>query len=218
LFEREFLKFSQSVLNFDPQVGDGDFIIDDSRATSRGTNPQNTTNNQSYRNFQLLFRELMSVPLPTSFATQEDLFKQVIDAQFSKSMSEIQNLMEYDVAFRLGNPTQYKRRETDSYLSYVLGTANVIDPIPFGPYVQGSLPTFGGSVSVLQSEIDNPEAWQALRLNVGFSEIPELAYNNAGSFITDFFVDNNVAFTQQNVEFLAPIIKMYATQKLEDPP
>jgi hypothetical protein len=217
LFEREFLKFSQSVLNFDPQVGDGDFIIDDSRATSRGTNPQNTTNNQSYRNFQLLFRELMSVPLPTSFATQEDLFKQVIDAQFSKSMSEIQNLMEYDVAFRLGNPTQYKRRETDSYLSYVLGTANVIDPIPFGPYVQGSLPTFGGSVSVLQSEIDNPAAWQALRLNVGFSEIPELAYNNAGSFITDFFVDNNVAFTQQNVEFLAPIIKMYATQKLEDP-
>jgi hypothetical protein len=56
-----------------------------------------------------------------------------------------------------------------------------------------------------------------LRLNVGFSEIPELAYNNAGSFITDFFVDNNIAFTQQNVEFLAPIIKMYATQKLEDP-
>ena len=217
LFEREFLKFSQSVLNFDPQLGDGDFIIDNSRATSRGNGAQNTTTNQSYRNFQLLFRELMSVPLPSSFATEEDLFKQVIDSQFSKSISEIQNLMEYDVAFRLGNPTQYKRRETDSYLSSILGTSNVIDPIPFQAYVQNSLPTFGGSVSVLQSEINNPAAWQALRLNVGFSEIPELAYNNAGSYITDFFVDNNIAFTQQNVEILAPIIKMYATQKLEDP-
>ena len=159
----------------------------------------------------------MSVPLPSSFATQEDLFKQVIDTQFSKSISEIQNLMEYDVAFRLGNPTQYKRRETDSYLSYVLGTGNVVDPIPFGPYVQNSLPTAGGSVTLLQSQVDNPAAWQALRTNVGFSTIPELAYSNGGSYITDFFVDNNIAFTQQNVEFLAPIIKMYATQKLEDP-
>lgn len=217
LFEREFLKFSQSVLNFDPEVGDGDFLTDDSRATSRGINPQNTTTNQSYRNFQLLFRELMSVPLPIGFATEEDLFKKVIDSQFSKSISEIQNLMEYDVAFRLGNPTQYKRRETDSYLSYVLGTANVVDPIPFEAYVQGSLPTLGGSVSVLQSEIANPAAWQALALNVGFSEIPELAYNDSGSFITDFFVDNNIAFTQSNVEILAPIVKMYATQKLDSP-
>jgi hypothetical protein len=217
LFEREFLKFSQSVLNFDPEVGDGDFIIDDSRATTRGVNSQSTTNNQNYRNFQLLFRELMSVPLPSSFATQEDLFKQVIDTQFSKSISEIQNLMDYDVAFRLGNPTQYKRRETDSYLSYILGTGNVIDPIPFEAYVANSLPTPGGTTTLVQSQIANPAAWEALQLNVGFSTIPELTYGNGGSYITDFFVDNNIAFTQQNVELLAPIIKMYATQKLDEP-
>jgi hypothetical protein len=216
LFEREFLKFSQSILNFDPQVGDGDFIIDNSRAESRTQNIQNNTNNNSYRNFQLLFRELMSVPLPSTFATQEDLFKQVIEGQFSKSISEIQNLMNYDVALRLGNPTQYKRRETDSYLRYVLGTGNVIDPIPFGPYIPNTLPTQGGSITLLESELNNLDAWRALRTNVGFSTIPELTYSNSGSYITDFFIDNNIAFTQQNVEFLAPVIKMYATQKLED--
>jgi hypothetical protein len=111
----------------------------------------------------------MSVPLPSSFATQEDLFKQVIDTQFSKSISEIQNLMDYDVAFRLGNPTQYKRRETDSYLSYILGTGNVIDPIPFEAYVANSLPTPGGTTTLAQSQIANPAAWEALQLNVGFS-------------------------------------------------
>ena len=217
MFEREFLKFSQSVLNIDTQVGDGDFIVDDSQATTRGVSQSGGASNESYRNFQSLYRELMSVPLPVTFASQEDLFKKIIDDQFTKSISQIQNLMEFDVAFRMGNPTQYKRRETDSYLSYILGTGNVIDPIPFEPYVAGSLPTNGGTTTLLQSQIDNPAAWQALRLNVGFSQIPELQYSNGGSYITDFFVDSNIAFTQANVEFLAPIIKMYATQKLDDP-
>ena len=217
LFEREYLKFSQSVLNFDTQVGDGDFIIDESTASTRGVSPQGNSTNESYRNFQLLFRELMSVPLPVTFASQEDLFKKIIDDQFSKSISEIQNLMEFDVALRIGNPTQYKRRETDSYLTYITGNNIVVDPIPFQPYVNGSLPTVGGTTTLIQSQIDNPSAWIALRENVGFSQIPELQYTNGGSYLTDFFVDNNIAFTQQNVEFLAPLIKMYATQKLDDP-
>jgi hypothetical protein len=162
-------------------VGDGDFIIDEATASTRGVSPQGNSTNESYRNFQLLFRELMSVPLPVTFASQEDLFKKVIDDQFSKSMSEIQNLMEFDVALRIGNPTQYKRRETDSYLTYITGNNIVVDPIPFQPYVVGSLPTVGGTTTLVQSQIDNPSAWIALRENVGFSQIPELQYTNGGS-------------------------------------
>ena len=216
-FEREFLKFSQPITSFDPQLGGGDFLIDEALATTRGTSQALTTTNNTYKNFQMLYRELMSVPLPIVFADQEEMFKQVIDNQFSKSMSQLQNLLEFDVVLRIGNPTQYKRRETDSYLTYITGTNIVVDPIPFGPYVDGSLPTNGGSVTLIQSQVANPQAWSALRTEVGFSTIPELVYGDNGSFITDFFIDNNIAFTQQNVEFMAPIIKMYATQKLDDP-
>ena len=53
-----------------------------------------------------------------------------------------------------------------------------------------------------------------MRTYVGFSDIPELSYKNSGSYITDFFVDFNVAFTEDNVRIFAPIIKIYATQKL----
>jgi len=217
LLEREFLKFSQPVTNFDSQIGGGDFLVDGTTPTTRGTSATSNTANESYRNFQSLYRELMSVPLPSLYATQEDLFKQLIDTQYSKSMSQLQNLMEFDVALRMGNPTQYKRREMDSFMTYVLGQNFVVDPIPFGPYVDGSLPSLGGTVTLLQSQAANPQAWEALRLNVGFSRIPELIYSDNGSYITDFFIDNDIAFTAQNVEFLSPIIKMYATQKLEDP-
>jgi len=37
------------------------------------------------------------------------------------------------------------------------------------------------------------------------------------SFITDFFIDMDIEFTEQNVKTLATIIKIYATQKLEKP-
>jgi hypothetical protein len=57
-------------------------------------------------------------------------------------------------------------------------------------------------------------AWSALRTYVGFSEIPELDYTDNGSYITDFFIDLNIPFTVENVINLAPIIKIYATQKL----
>jgi hypothetical protein len=61
-----------------------------------------------------------------------------------------------------------------------------------------------------------PLEWAALETYVGFSEIPQLTYKDGGSYITDFFIDCNVAFDVYNIEKLAPIIKIYATQKLKD--
>jgi hypothetical protein len=43
-----------------------------------------------------------------------------------------------------------------------------------------------------------------------------MTYSDIGSFITDFFIDNNISFTTQNIINLHPIIKIYASQKLID--
>ena len=91
------------------------------------------------------------------------------------------------------------------------------DPIEFQPYVANSLPRAGSSVSLSQSQINNRAAWFALETEVGFSTIPRVRYSSTGSYITDFFIDNNIEFTAQNVILLAPIIKMYATQKIKSP-
>jgi hypothetical protein len=124
--------------------------------------------------------------------------------------------MQFDVIVRYGNPSNYNRRVFDSYLSY-LSAPIVTDPITFKPYVQGSLPQRGSNVSLTQSRTQNPAAWTALQTQVGFSTIVGVAYSSTGSYITDFFIDNNIEFTAQNVVLLAPLIKMYATQKLRTP-
>jgi hypothetical protein len=85
--------------------------------------------------------------------------------------------MEYDIIFKYGNPSNYNRRIFDSYLSHN-NTTVVVDPIPFEPYVQNSLPSAGGTVLLSQSQINNQLAWLSLETEVGFSTIPNVRYSS----------------------------------------
>ena len=217
--EEEFLKFSQSVSNYkNDTVVDPLAILDPTISTTNrvvGQSFQDT--DYIYKNFQGLFRELMSVPLPPSYSDDEDLFVKIIDNQFGSVVAKLQNLMGYDVALRMGNPTVYRRRTVESYISYVTGNLTVADPIPFSPYVQGSLPDGGGSTTFLISRTLNQNAWEALDLNVGFSTIPELNYIGNSSYLTDFFISSNIQFNEFNATELSQLVKLYATQKLDNP-
>ena len=172
--------------------------------------------NDNFKNFQSLFKSLMTVPTKTKTETEEQYFTNTIESQFLLFQNGIRSFMEYDIIFKYGNPSNYNRRIFDSYLSHN-NTTVVVDPIPFEPYVQNSLPSAGGTVLLSQSQINNQLAWLSLETEVGFSTIPNVRYSSIGSYITDFFIDNNIAFTSDNVTLLAPIIKMYATQKLNNP-
>ena len=66
----------------------------------------------------------------------------------------------------------------------------------------------------LQSEY--PDEWQSLQLNVGYTNQTGIEYSDSGSTIFDFFIDNDVAFTVNNIELLYPLIRIYATQKAND--
>jgi len=203
-FEQEFLNFCKPITN--ASVGE--------ETATFGVSPVNV--NANFRNFQSFFKSLMSVPIKTSGQTEEQYFNNTIENQFAVFQNGVKSFMEYDVIFKYGNPSNYQRRMFDSYLSYN-NTPVVIDPITFNPYVPNTLPTRGGTLSLSQSQINNRAAWIALETEVGFSTIPNVRYSATGSYITDFFVDNNIEFTAQNVILLSPIIKMYATQKLINP-
>jgi hypothetical protein len=203
-FELEFLNFCRPISN----------------ATVSGevsTFGQSTVNlNANFKNFQSLFKSLMTVPSKTQGETDEQYFTNTINNQYYLFQSGIRSFMDYDIIFKYGNPSNYQRRIFDSYLSHN-NTDVVVDPITFNPYVPNSLPQAGSDLTLSQSQSSNSQAWLALETEVGFSTILNVRYSSLGSYITDFFIDNNIEFTSQNVTLLAPIIKMYATQKLKNP-
>ncbi len=202
-FELEFLNFCKSIGN-----------VFTRQTNAIGQSPVDV--NSNFKNFQSLFRSLMTVPRKEKGETEDLYFFNTIGNQYTIFQNGIKAFMEYDVVFKFGNPSFYQRRIFDSYLSYN-NTLQVVNPITFEPYVSGTLPTLNGNVTLGESRAANPKAWTTLETEVGFSTIRNVRYSQFGSYITDFFVDNNIEFTSQNVTLLAPIIKMYATQKLNNP-
>ena len=202
-FEQEFLNFSKPMTDIDLPV-----------STQIGDSP--VSSNADFRNFQSLFKSLLTVVPKSAGTTEQDYFTNIINLQYQNVQNTLRGFLEYDILFRYGNPSNYKRRVVDSYLSH--NDAPVItDPIKFKPYVSGTLPSRGGNLSVAQSKVLNPAAWFTLETEVGFSTIPNVAYSSNGSYITDFFIDNNIEFSVDNVVLLSQIIKMYATYKLKLP-
>jgi hypothetical protein len=201
-FEQEFLNFSKPIADIDlgPQV-----------VVPIGESP--VDNNAINRNFQYLFRSLMTVKYDNGLQTS-DYFNTLGANQLTSFSNGIKSFMEYDVMLKYGNPANYKRRVVDSFIASNGGPAIVTDPIQFGTYVKNSLPSNGGTITLAQSKALFPTEWLALETEVGFSTIQNLVYSNQGSYITDFFIDNNIEFSVDNIVLCSQLIKQYATQKL----
>ncbi len=120
--------------------------------------------------------------------------------------------LEYDVIVKIGNPASFDRR-----LFYTFSNIPFEYPYTWRPYslfTPLALPTSTNNITLATSQNLYLLEWQALYTYVGFSVIEELRYKTLGSFITDFFVDFDVEFNVENIKTFAPIIKIYATQKL----
>ena len=198
-FEQEFLNFCKPISTLDAAlsvVGIGQSPID---------------LNAGFKNFQSFMRTAMTVPSQPTSENNEQYFQNTINNQAQVFCSNIKNFMEYDVILRNGNPGNYNRRIFGSFV----GTAT--DPITYQPYVKNSLPTLGGGITLSQSKAKYPLQWAALQTTIGFSTITNLEYTDKGSYITDFFVDNNVEFSVPNITLYSELIKVYATRKLLNP-
>ena len=203
LFENEFLDFSKSIYDINENKDQINLV---------GLEYGNPV--AAYRNFQLLYRNLMEVPSNYSNLNDTDFYNKTADYQFQNIREFLDGFLSYDVLFKYGNPTQYDRYEYNSLISHLGGRSTIENQKRFKGYVANTLPN---NISLQSSELTNAPAWETLRLHVGFSTIESLTYKNTGSYITDFFIDNNIEFSSENIIALAKPIKIYATQKLKNP-
>jgi hypothetical protein len=197
LFEQEFLNFSKSKYDY----------------SYKNVTGNDSDTSKIFKNFQLTMIELMKV----AKITGNDGTIQVENAQKNQFTNITKTLESFitneTVIVKFGNPSQFDKR-----LFYSFSNNDITDPYTWNQYQLSSpnaLPTINGPTLAF-SKSQYPNEWKALETYVGFSEIPELVYDNNGSYITDFFIDMGVEFTVNNVINFAPIIKIYATQKLND--
>jgi hypothetical protein len=163
------------------------------------------------KNFQTLFTNMMTVVKLTG-TTGDQLITDVQNKQTSVIANTLTKFLTYDAAFKFGNPSNYNKK-----LFYSFTPSIIEDPFTWESYKEktpNALPVDGGTTTLSDSKLNYPDAWKALETYVGKSDISSLTYSDNGSYITDFFIDLNVAFTDNNVKNLYPIIKIYASQKL----
>jgi len=203
-FESEFLNFSRSLYDYVDTLPNP-ISQQEKTKTSQGEITSDSNTEKGYKNFHYLMRQLLVINKPSGDSPETRL-ENIISNQNETFQQILGGFINYDVCFKFGNPSNFDRR-----LFYTFSTRYIEDPIIYGPYEQGNLPP---QVSLSQSKQQNPKTWEALEYYVGNSSIPKLKYSNNGSYITDFFIDLNVLFNEKNVQDFAPIIKIYATQKL----
>ena len=156
----------------------------------------------------------MEVPSNYLNLNDTDFYNKTADYQSQNIREFLDGFLSYDVLFKYGNPTQYNRYEYNSLVSHLGGNSTIQNQKRYKGYVANTLPN---NISLQSSELSNAPAWETLKLHVGFSTIESLTYKNTGSYITDFFIDNNIEFSSENIIALAKPIKIYATQKLKNP-
>jgi hypothetical protein len=188
LFEEKFLNFSKSMYDINRDVDYG-------------------------FNFQKLMVGMMRIPKPTG-STSNEIVNEIQTKQLNNVNQFLTNFIETSMYVKYGNPGNYDRKLFLSFSNY-----QITDPYEWTKYqsvTPNALPTLNGGVTLSSSKTNYPNEWKTLETYIGFSEIEKLKYSSNGSYITDFFVDMNVAFTEENIKTYSPIIKIYATQKLQD--
>jgi hypothetical protein len=207
-FESEFLNYSRSIYDYVDTLPENKTY--ELETTTNESNPDGTISLESdkgFKNFHCFMRELLKVTVPVG-SSPETKLSSIIESQNQTFEKLLSSFMNYNVAFKHGNPSNFDRR-----LFLTFSTRFLEDPIIYGPYNFGNLPP---QTTLQQSKQQNPETWKALEYYVGYSSIPELVYKNNGSYITDFFIEMNVQFNEKNVKDFAPIIKIYASEKLKN--
>jgi hypothetical protein len=122
------------------------------------------------------------------------------------------------VYFKNGNPKKFDRQQFGYFSKdpqYV--PAQTFDYggqyVSYYPNDPNPLPSVSvGGKTVEASKTAYPEVWKTLQEYVGFSTIENIEYTLT-STVYDFFRDNQIPFTSDNIKLLSPLIRIYATQK-----
>jgi len=189
-FEKEFLNFSKPAISSDNETS-----------------------------FQIIMRDIIKNNYAITSNDPEKVIQNVQNQSIKSLSNKLKGYINDDVIIKIANPTKYDIQTNNYFFSE--NTAN-ISPyesnlpvvLNYNTTTPNSLPTSAQTITLEQSQLNYPNEWNALKKYVGFSTITGLTYSNTGSYYTDFFVNNDIAFNVDNIILFQNLIKTYATYRL----
>ena len=214
VFSKEMLdKFEEKFLSFcNPKPVDTDLILE-GEITTPTYYDANKLKDLNFRRLHTVLKSLFLVNKTGVTLGGEDVDgktlgeKQIME--FSKSMKDF---LSFDCIIKIGNPGKFDRLLFNSFSNLTTFVPEK-DKLTFAPYIKGALPGDGTNVTLLQSITQNPSAWNALRLYLGFSTIPGVDYENQ---LDVNFPSTSIAPPTPNVTTYAPPVVSGTSNTFKD--
>ena len=135
------------------------------------------------------------------FTNQNTDGKILATKQINSFTESVKKFLNFDCIIKLGNPGHFDRKLFNSFSN--LSQFTPVDKYQFTPYVKGTLPGDGTSVTLLQSIANNPDEWKSLRKYLGYSTLPNIEYQ---SQVQPAFPSVPLAPTQPPATFTPPTV------------
>jgi hypothetical protein len=219
VFEPEILdEFEKLFLTFcDPNPVASDLVL-----LNEQTNATNTTIGQVNNVKQKrLFNQIESLFLieknSVNFVGDNGIGdgESISKAQTNTFITSVIDFLNFDCVLKMGNPSNFDRRLFNYFTNNTL--FKPVKFLPLSGYVKGTLPGDSTNVLLASSIAAKKTEWGTLKKYVGEFTGPNLTYSNTGSVITDFFIQNDIEFTVDNIKTTYPLIRIYMKEKLKDP-
>lgn len=207
-FERHFLNFCKDNKSYENIITNPTII--------NQNNYNGDTSTEYLWNIEEVMESLFIIDKPSDLTNNNSIndVSLISNTQANNFVSKnSKELTETKIILKIGNPGNFNRRVFNSFSD----TYRPTDPIFFGNYIDNTLPTSNNNLTLTQSINNNPAAWKAMYLYVGEYVEPGMKYSDNGSYLTDFFVDMKIQFTEDNVIKLAKIIQIYGSIKKNNP-
>ena len=189
-FEKEFLSFSKPAISSDKEVS-----------------------------FQTILRDIVKYGYAITSSDTEKVIQNVQNQSNNNLSNKLKSYLGDDVLIKIANPTKYDIQTNNYFLSDTTSQvtpyeSNLQPVLNYNTATPNVLPSSTQTINLQNSQDTYPNEWNALKKYVGFSTISGLTYTDTGSYYTDFFIDNNIAFNVDNIILFQNLIKSYGTYKL----
>jgi hypothetical protein len=170
-------------------------------------------------NFQKIITSILTYKFEITGSSINNVVENIQNKSNELLINNLSSIVNKNTIVKISNPTKYDVQSFNYFTKVgTSGQTLFLSTLPEIQTYQTTTPNllpYNGNQNnySLLSTDEYIDDYRELLLRVGNSTASGFTLTQQGSYIFDFFVDNNIAFTKENIKTFQSVIKIYATQK-----